>query len=99
MLKTDFSLPKGLRLPFMKKAIVLDNKIVYTGTLSYAMSSSPITASENNNLLSFNSSMDYEVTKNLRVTLNAGVQRYWVKKIPEDDYMSYEIGSTVSFQF
>lgn len=99
MLKTDFSLPKGLRLPFMKKAIVLDNKIVYTGTLSYAMSSSPITASENNNLLSFNSSMDYEVTKNLRITLNAGVQRYWAKKIPEDDYMSYEIGSTVSFQF
>ena len=99
MLKTDFSLPKGLRLPFMKKAIVLDNKIVYTGTLSYAMSSSPITASDNNNLLSFNSSMDYEVTKNLRVTLNAGLQRYWAKKIPEDDYMSYEIGSTVSFQF
>lgn len=99
LLKTNFSLPKGLRLPFMKKAIALDNKIVFTGNLSYAMSKSPITATENNNLLTINSSLDYEVTKNLRITVNGAVKRYWAKKVPEDDYMSYEAGSTVSFQF
>lgn len=99
MLKTNFNIPKGLRLPFMKKAISLDNRIVYTGTLSYAISKSPVTASENNRLLSFNSSMDYEVTKNLRITLNAAVKRFWAVKIPENDYVSYEMGSTVSFQF
>ena len=99
MVKTDFALPRGLRLPFMKKALALDNRILFTGNLTYSMSKSPITASENNNLLSFNSTLDYEVTKNLRITLNSGIQRYWAKKIPEDDYLSYEIGSTVSFQF
>lgn len=99
MLKTNFALPKGFRLPFMKKAVSLDNRIVYNGTISYSMSKSPVTAAENNSLLSFTSSMDYEITKNLRLTLNAAIKRYWAKKIPEDEFMSYELGSTVSFQF
>lgn len=99
LVKTDISLPKGLRLPFTKKIIVLSNRIVFTGNLSYAMSKSPVSVSDNNNLLSFTSSADYEITKNLRLTLNAGFQRYWAKKLPEEEYYSYEAGSTLSFQF
>jgi len=99
LLKTDFQAPKGLRLPFMKQAMVFSNRIVWTTTLSYALRKSPITVSENTRLFSLNSSADYEAAKNLRLTFNASVQRLWHKYLKQEDYLSYTAGSTLTFQF
>ncbi|KAF0127121.1 MAG: hypothetical protein FD189_630 [Elusimicrobia bacterium] len=99
LLKTDFQAPKGLRLPFMKQAMVFSNRIVWTTTLSYALRKSPITVSENTRLFSLNSSADYEAAKNLRLTFNASVQRLWHKYLKQEDYLSYMAGSTLTFQF
>jgi len=99
LLKSDFQLPKGLKLPFMKQAIVFTNRIVWTTTLSYAIKSSPITIADNSRLFSLNSSADYEAAKNLRLTFNAGLQRYWHKYLKQEEYLSYQAGSTLTFQF
>ena len=99
LMKSDFQLPKGLKLPFMKQAIVFTNRIVWTTTLSYAIKSSPITIADNNRLFSLNSSADYEAAKNLRLTFNAGLQRFWHKYLKQEEYVSYQAGSTLTFQF
>lgn len=99
LIKTDLSLPKGLKIPFTNRTLAMINRIVWTTTISYAMKSSPITAADNNKLFSLTSSADYEVAKNLRLTLNAGMQRLWSKKLPEEEYLSYQAGSTLTFQF
>ncbi|MCM2266150.1 MAG: hypothetical protein NDI60_00090 [Elusimicrobiales bacterium] len=99
LIKTDFQLPKGLKLPFMKQTIIFTNRIVWTTTLSYALKSSPITIAENTRLFTLNSSADYEAAKNLRLTFNAGLQRLWHKYLKQEEFLSYQAGSTLTFQF
>ena len=99
LLKSDFQLPKGLKLPFMKKVVIFTNRIVWTTTLSYAIKKSPITIADNNRLFSLNSSADYEAAKNLRLTFNAGMQRLWNRYLKQEEYVSYQAGSTLTFQF
>lgn len=99
LLKSDFQLPKGLKLPFMKQVVIFTNRIVWTTTLSYAIKTSPITISDNNRLFSLNSSADYEAAKNLRLTFNLGLQRLWHRYLKQEEYISYQAGSTLTFQF
>ena len=99
LIKTDLMLPKGLKLPFMKQILVFTNRITWTSTLSYAIKKSPVTVMDNNNLFSLNSSADYEAAKNLRLTFNAGLQRAWYRYLKQEEYISYQFGSTLTFQF
>jgi hypothetical protein len=99
LLKSDFQLPKGLKLPFMKKVVIFTNRIVWTTTMSYAIKKSPITIADNNRLFSLNSSADYEAAKNLRLTFNAGLQRLWHRYLKQEEYIAYQAGSTLTFQF
>ncbi len=99
LMKSDFQIPKGLKLPFMKNPIIFTNRIIWTTTLSYAFRKSPVTVAENTRLFSLNTSADYEAAKNLRLTFNAGLQRLWNKYLRQDDYFSYQFGSTLTFQF
>ena len=99
LIKADTQLPKGLRLPFIKRIFAFTNRITWTTTLSYAIKKSPITLTDNNRLFTLNSSADYEAAKNLRLTFNAGIQRFWHKYLKEEEYISYQGGSTLTFQF
>ena len=99
LIKSDFTMPKGFKIPFTKTVLALTNRIVWTTTLSYAIKSSPITIADNNRLFSLNTSADYEMAKNLRLTLNGGFQRFWSKNLKEEEFSSYQIGSTLTFQF
>ena len=99
LIKTDLMLPKGLKLPFIKQIFVFTNRITWTTTLTYAIRRSPVTVTENNQLFSLNSSADYEAAKNLRLTFNAGLQRLWHRFLKQEEYLSYQFGSTLTFQF
>jgi len=99
LIKTDIQAPKGLKLPFSKDTVMFSNRIIWTNTLSYAIKKSPISINDNTRLFSLNSNADYEASKNLRVSFNASVQRLWHKYLKQEDYLSYQIGSTVTFQF
>jgi hypothetical protein len=75
------------------------NRIVWTTNMSYAIRSSPITIADNSRLFSLTSSADYEAAKNLRLTFNLGLQRLWHNKLRQEEYVSYQAGSTLTFQF
>jgi hypothetical protein len=64
-----------------------------------AMRSSPVTIAENSRLFNFNSSADYEIAKNLRMSLNGAMSRLWHKYLKEEDFISYQFGTVLTFQF
>ena len=99
LIKTDLLLPKGLKLPFIKQIFVFTNRITWTTTLTYAITRSPVTVADNNRLFSLNSNADYEAAKNLRLSFNAGIQRLWHRFLKQEEYVSYQAGSTLTFQF
>ncbi len=97
--RADLALPAGLRLPGSAKPLLFTNRIIWTSTLSMAMRRSPVTVADNSRLFSFNTSGDYEIAKNLRMTLNGSMQRLWHKFLKEEDFVSYQFGTTLTFQF
>jgi len=97
--RTDISLPKGLKVPFSSKTLAFTNRVIWTTTLSLAMRESPVTLLDNSKLFNLNSNADYEIAKNLRMTINGAVSRLWHKYQKEDEYMSYQFGTMLTFQF
>jgi hypothetical protein len=99
LVRADLALPRGLLLPGSTKTILVSNRIIWTTTLSLALRSSPVTVADNFKLATFNTSADYELAKNLRMTINGALSREWHKFLKEEDFVSYQFGSTLTFQF
>ena len=97
--RADLSVPKGFLIPFSEKKLVFSNRIVWSNTLSLSHRRSPLSQSDNSDLLSLDMSGDYEISKNLRLTLNAGLSRLWHKFLKQEEFVAYNIGSTLTFQF
>lgn len=97
--RADLALPAGLRLPGSARPLLFTNRVIWTTTLSVAYRKSPVTVADNSKLASLNTSADYELAKNLRMTLNGTVQRLWHDFLPEESFLSYALGTTLTFQF
>ena len=82
-----------------KAALAFTNRIIWTTTLSLAVRDSPITINDNSKLFNLNTSADYEIAKNLRMTLNGAMSRLWHKYLKEEDFISYQFGTVLTFQF
>ena len=99
LIRADLYLPKGLRLPFMAKTLEFTNRIIWTTTTKYVMKRSPVDTTLNSNTFACNSTADYELSKNLRLALNASLERLWHLNLPQEDYISYQAGTTLTLQF
>ena len=99
LIRADLALPAGLRLPGSAKPLLFTNRIIWTTTTSFAMRRSPVTVADNSRLFSLNTSGDYEIAKNLRMTLNGSAQRLWHRFLKEEDFVAYAFGTTLTFQF
>ena len=99
LMRADLSLPAGLRLPGSSRPLLFTNRIIWTTTASLALRKSPVTVTDNSRLASVNTSADYELAKNLRMTLNGSVQRLWHLYLAEESFLSYAFGTTMTFQF
>ncbi|HVE14465.1 MAG TPA: hypothetical protein VNI01_13785, partial [Elusimicrobiota bacterium] len=99
LVRSDISLPRGIYLPFTKKTLLVTNRVIWTSNLSLTIRSSPVTVADNSKLASFTTSADYEIAKNLRMTINGAFQRLWHKYLQEEDFISYQFGTTLTFQF
>jgi len=99
LVRTDVALPRGLMLPGAKKPLLFTNRIIWTTTLSLAHRKSPVTQADNSDLFSLTTSGDYEIAKNLRMTLNGAASRLWHRFLKEEDFISYQFGTTLTFQF
>ncbi|MDD5629345.1 MAG: hypothetical protein PHU21_09790, partial [Elusimicrobia bacterium] len=97
--RMDVALPRGLLLPGAKKPILFSNRIIWTTTLSLAHRRSPVSQADNSDLASLNTSGDYEIAKNLRLTMNGAFSRLWHKYLKQEEYISYSMGTTLTFQF
>ena len=76
-----------------------ENRIIWTTTMALAKRISPITVADNSSLFTLNTSGDYEIAKNLRMTMNGGISRLWHRHLKEEEYVSYNFGTTLTFQF
>lgn len=99
LVRTDLALPRGLLLPGAKKPILFSNRVIWTTTMSLAKRSSPLTEADNSMLFNLNTSGDYEIAKNLRLTLNGAMSRLWHRFLKEEDFISYQLGTMLTFQF
>ncbi|MFI5349459.1 MAG: hypothetical protein ACHQ2Z_07940 [Elusimicrobiota bacterium] len=97
--RADLALPAGLRLPGSSRPLLFTNRIIWTTTLSLAHRESPVSPIDNANLGSLNTSADYELAKNLRMTLNGSAQRQWSLDLPAESFYSFTLGTTLTFQF
>ncbi|MBI4425888.1 MAG: hypothetical protein HY554_19315, partial [Elusimicrobia bacterium] len=97
--RADLARPRGLVLPFTGKTILFTNRVIWSHNLSMALRSSPVTQADNSKLLNYTTSGDYEIAKNLRMTLNGGFSRLWHKFLKEENFISYNFGTTLTFQF
>jgi hypothetical protein len=97
--RADLALPSGLRLPGSSRPLLFTNRIIWTTTLSLAHRESPVSPIDNANLASMNTSADYEIAKNLRMTLNGSAQRQWSLNLPVESFYSFTLGTTLTFQF
>lgn len=98
LIRTDVKVPKTVNLPFMGN-LNFENRIIWTTNLNYTFRKSPVSIIDNSRLFSLNSSAEVEASKNLRIGLNASIQRFWHKYLKQEDYISYQIGTNVILQF
>jgi hypothetical protein len=99
LVRADLALPSGLRLPGSSRPLLFTNRIIWTTTLSLANRQSPVSPIDNSRLLSLNTSADYEIAKNLRMTINGSAQRLWSLFLPAESFYAYTLGTTLTFQF
>jgi len=99
LMRADLSLPSGLRLPGSSRPLLFTNRIIWTTTLSVADTQSPVIQENNSILGSLTTSADYELAKNLRMTLNGTVQRMWHQYLLQENFISYSFGTNLTFQF
>ncbi|MFH1725100.1 MAG: hypothetical protein ABII00_10840 [Elusimicrobiota bacterium] len=99
LIRADLNLPQGLYIPFAKKTLKFTNRIIWTTTSSLALRKSPVTIADNSRIFNLNTNADYELARNLRMTINGAISRLWHKFLKEDDYLSYQFATTLTFQF
>jgi hypothetical protein len=99
LIRADLAVPRGLLLPGSTKTILFSNRIIWTTTMSLAHRRSPAVQADNSDLFSLNTSGDYEIAKNLRMTLNGAASRLWHKFLKTEEFVSYQFGTTLTFQF
>ncbi|NNN05483.1 MAG: hypothetical protein HKL90_06250, partial [Elusimicrobia bacterium] len=97
--RADLALPAGLRLPGSSRPLLFVNRIIWTTTLSLAQTQSPIIIENNSILASLTTSADYELAKNLRMTINGTLQRLWHQYLLQENYIAFSLGTNLTFQF
>ena len=97
-IKADFNMPFGLRLPFASKDYLATNRIIWNTNISYSRRRS-YSVTENRDLLNLNTSLDYELSKNIRFTLSGSYEMFKHLYIETQSYNAYSVGSLLTIQF
>ncbi|MDR0291706.1 MAG: hypothetical protein LBI01_02820 [Elusimicrobium sp.] len=98
-IRLDYSMPGGIWLPFVNRNYATTNRIIWNTNLSYQKRRSPFVVLNNKNYYSLDTSLDYEFSKNLRLTLNGGVQVLDHLFVASESYLGYNFGTMLTLQF
>ncbi len=97
--RLDFNLPRGIKLPFINRIYNATNRVIWDTTVSYTTRESPVEVNDNYDLLDITSSLDYELSQNLRVNLAGSVQWLTHAYVETEDYMAYSLAANLTIQF
>lgn len=97
--RLDFNLPRGIKLPFINRMYNATNRVIWNTTVSYKKKESPVEVKENYNMLDLMTSLDYEISQNLRLNIAGGVQWLDHAYVETEDYMAYNLAANITIQF
>ncbi len=98
-LRWDFNLPRGFTLPFINRVYKTTNRIIWNTTFSYTDKKSPVEVKDNYRLFDATTSLDYELSQNLRLTLSGGLSVMDHAYVESEDYTAYNVAANVTVQF
>ena len=97
--RLDFNLPRGIKLPFINRMYNATNRVIWNTTVAYTTRESPVEVNDNYDLLDITSSLDYELSQNLRLNLAGSVQWLTHAYVETEDYMAYSLAANLTIQF
>ena len=98
-LRWDFNLPHGLKLPFFNRIYSTTNRVIWNTNFSYSDKRSEVEVTDNYKKYDATTSLDYELSQNLRFTFSGGftlLQHAYVKTL---DYTAYNVAANMTLQF
>jgi len=98
-LRWDFNLPRGFKLPFVNKMYNATNRVIWNTNFSFTDKRSPVEVKENYRMYDVSTSLDYELSKNLRFTLSGGLTVLDHAYVATEDYTAYNVAANVTVQF
>ena len=98
-LRWDFNLPRGFKLPLFNRVYRTTNRVIWNTTFTYTDKKSPVEVRDNYHLFDATSSLDYEMSQNLRLTLSGGVSVMDHAYVENEDYTAYHAAANVTVQF
>lgn len=98
-LRWDFNIPRGIKLPFVNKMYNATNRVIWNTTLTYTDKKSPVEVKNNYQMYDVTTSLDYEMSQNLRFTLSGGLTVLNHAYVETEDYTAYNVAANVTIQF
>ncbi|WP_428897365.1 cell surface protein SprA [Parelusimicrobium proximum] len=97
--RMDINLPGGIWIPFVNRNYSTTNRIIWNTTASYQKRRSDVAVAENKNVWGVNTSLDYEISQNLRLTISGGVESVESLYVETDSYLGYNASTVLTIQF
>ena len=98
-LRWDFNLPRGIWLPFVNRNYNATNRVIWNTVLSYTDKSSPVEVTDNYELYDITTSLDYEMSQNLRFNVSGGYSILKHAYVATEDYDAYNFSANITVQF
>ncbi len=98
-LRWDFNLPHGIKLPFSDRRYAATNRVIWNTNFSYTDKRSDVEVKDNYKKFDMTTSLDYEVSQNLRFTLSGGFTLLDHAYVETEDYTSYNVAANMTVQF
>ncbi len=97
--RLDFNLPRGIKLPFINRVYNATNRIIWNTTVAYKDRTSPVEVKDNYHSVDVTSSLDYEMSQNLRFNVAGGITWLNHAYVETEDYMAYNLAANLTIQF
>ena len=97
--RLDFNLPRGIKLPFVNRMYNATNRVIWNTVVSYKDRTSPVEVKDNYKSIDLTSSIDYEISQNLRLNLAGGATWLDHAYVETEDYFSYNVAANLTVQF